>query len=918
VTSGILLTVVFLFLFTTKFRKQLEFITNGLDKISHGDMNERVKIISKDEIGSLGAAFNNMLDEIEKRDFAEKEYTEFVSLINQNPSLEKVGDATLHKIITTINVDAGAFYLYNEKELTPFSVFGLSSHTREISEESSLYKKAKDSREIVEIHFQENNPVIKTGITELKINYLYLLPLFYNNEIIAIMELAAVNRPQIDVKAYLSRIKDQLAIGLANGKALSELKNLVNELQDLNKAYQMQNLEITDKNEELVELHEKLKSGSEELEIQTSKAVESEKIKSQFLANMTHELRTPQNSILGLTELILKDETTSPKTRERLNVVLRNGKKLLTLIENILEYSKLESGNTEIKKSKISLKELTNEVQSFISPLFLEKEVHLVLDIPENIDYEIVTDIKKVEQIIYNLIGNAAKFTKSGYVKLQIRAEENDIQLIVEDTGPGISENDRTIIFEEFRQADANINRKYSGTGLGLAICKRYVELLDGKIDVISSVGKGSIFNVTLYNVINNEFNSSPKIKNDRQFNHELKSLIISEGTESIKLIYDYLKSHNISVEVRNQSQIEINEIYHLMPEIIILDVLSKSKSGWKLLYDIKNNSSISHLPTVVINMDEEANCGLGLNIYEYCAGPLTQQNIHKIIENIEEQQSIKFRKLMFFMSDDKYNRIEDDLLKDELKFYQDSGNSDAIDYIKRVEPDLIIIDLFDERIEPIKILTNINSDLYTKCIPTVAFINATEDLKIFKYLNNAFFESTLLNQFHPLDVLKIIKDRIELFAHDIFGNDQNNIETSIDSGQLCNRNRKSIPENIKVLIVDDNSDARFTIGEIVESLGYQVKFATNGIECLTKLGEELPDIVLLDIMMPRMDGFQTIKKIRENTQYSNLNVYALTAYAMLSDKGIIEKNGFNGLFTKPINTVQMERKLNEIFGVVN
>ncbi len=917
VISGIFLTIIFLFLFTTKFRKQLEFINDGVNNLVVGEVGEHVKIISKDEIGKLGIAFNNMLDEIEKRDLAEKEYSEFISLINQNPSLEKIGNATLQKIINSTNVDVGAFYLYEDNELIPIAVLGLPNKKRSLCEEASFYNKAKDNREIVEIYFEENHPILKTGITQLKISYLFVLPIFYNNEIIAILELASVNKPTNDIKSYLNKIGDQLAIGLANGKALSELQSLVEELQNLNKAYQEQNIQITEKNEELIKLHEKLKRGSKELEIQTSKAIESEKIKSQFLANMSHELRTPQNAILGLTELILKDGSTPTRTKERLNVVLRNGKKLLTLIENILEYSKLESGNTGIKKSKLKLSELVNEVTSFINPLFFERDIAFIVKVPESLDFELETDVKKVEQIIYNLIGNASKFTKNGFVKLELNIEGSSLNIIVEDTGPGISQEDRKIIFDEFRQVDASLNRKFSGTGLGLAICKRYSELLGGTIVVSNAVEQGSVFTVKLPDVVNLEIEKHLKHKEKLIPKHILKALIISDGHDSINLISDYLKSHSIEVEVKSSYQIDISFIEETRPDIIILDILLKQNTGWNLLVDIKSIPIISNTPVIIVNMDEEANCGLGLNIYKYYPESIDRHSIHRAVEQIEEQQSIKLRKILFIMNDESFNIVEDGLIVDELKIYHHNGKSAVIDDIKRYDPDLIIIDLFDSKIESVKTLAEIYNDLFCKSIPVLAFIHRIDQMSEQKLLNNSIFETTLQNQFHPLDVLKVIKDRIELFDSNIFKADQEitKSDTKIQSdNSLSNRN---IGSKIKVLIVDDNDDARFTIGEIIESLGYQPEFATNGFECLDKLKVELPDLVLLDIMMPKMDGFQTIKKIREHKIYNNLKVYALTAYAMLTDKEIIEKNGFNGLFTKPINTVQLERKLNQIFDTI-
>ncbi len=370
-------------------------------------------------------------------------------------------------------------------------------------------------------------------------------------------------------------------------------------------------------------------------------------------------------------------------------------------------------------------------------------------------------------------------------------------------------------------------------------------------------------------------------------------------------------------MEVRNSYQIDTTVIEEIMPDIIILDILLRQNNGWNLLVDIKSKTTISSIPAVVVNMDQEANCGLGLNIYKYFAENITKQSVQKAVEQIEEQQSIKFRKLLFVLNDERFNIVEDELIADELKIYQHNGKSATLDYIKKCEPDLIIIDLFDTDIESIKILAEINNDLFCKSIPVVAFIHRIDKEEEKKLLNNSLLETTLLNQYHPLDVLKVIKDRIELFDCSFFNTDLEITESYKIIPSVNTLLSKNVVDKIKVLIVDDDNDARFTIGEIVESLGYQTEFATNGFECLDKLKVELPDLVLLDIMMPKMDGFQTIKKIRENEKYNNLNVFALTAYAMLTDKEIIEKNGFNGLFTKPINTVQLERKLNQIFDTI-
>ncbi|MEE9432342.1 MAG: response regulator [Melioribacteraceae bacterium] len=911
VISGMFLIVIFSFLFTTKFRKQISYIMESVSEIAEGKLNTRVNITSKDEIGKLGEAFNNMLDEIEKRDNVEKEYIELVSLINKNPSLEEIGELSLQQIIATTRVDIGGLYLYEEDKLIPHSVFGITENKDNLLSESSFYKRAKDNKEYVELQFDENQPVVKTGLIELKLSYLYILPIVYNNEVIAIIELASANKPEKNVKEYFARIKDQLSIGLANAKALSKLKNLVAELKELNDAYQKQNIHITEQNEELLKLHQQLKQGSAELEVQKTKAVESVKLKSQFLANMSHELRTPQNSILGLTELVLKDKTTTPKTKERLNVVLRNGKKLLNLIENILEFSKLESGNIEIVKSEIQLSELADEVASFIEPLFFERDVKFNVQLPVFNNYSIKTDVKKVEQIIYNLVGNASKFTKEGYVQLAFKVEGESLKIIVEDTGPGIKDSDKKIIFEEFRQVDAEINRKFSGTGLGLTICKRYTDLLYGSINVENNNNTGTRFIVDLPNIISSKSEKeSQKIIGTNEEPNEIKTLLISDGTDSVKLIKDYLSSNNIDVEIKDTGEVSINSLVENPPNLIILDINFSENNSWKLLHQIKSHHSISEIPIAILNMDEEANCGLGLPLLEYYTQTLSKPYVHRAIEQFEKYQGIKFRNILFIMDDKKYEQIEDELIYDELKINQINGKESTNKLIKKYAPDLIIVDLFDKKNNSFLTLSEIVNDDYSRNIPAIAFVEELNEIDEIKIVNNKLIEATLIAQHHPLEALKTINCRIDLINNSILNKKMvKTTSNKIYSDKDGNQNDK-----IKIMVVDDDSDALFTIGEIIDNLGYEPIYASNGFECLEKLETQPPELILLDIMMPKMDGFETIKRIRGNDKFNNLNVFALTAYAMLSDKEIIEKNGFDGLFTKPINTNLLEKKLKSIF----
>ncbi len=362
-------------------------------------------------------------------------------------------------------------------------------------ERNDFYKKIIETKETIEISSENSLPTVKTGTLDLKISYLLLLPVIYNNKVIAILELASLQTPTFDAKDYLEKIKEQLAIGLTNAKAVVQLENFVNELKLLNDEYQKQNIQIKKQNDTLLEMSNQLKNKAEELAIQKEKAEDSTRLKSQFLASMSHELRTPMNSILGLTELILDKAQLSVKNKERLEVVLKSGKRLMGLINDILDLSKIEAGKMEIREEDILLEEIIEDVSNTASPLALEKGLIFTIKRNCNTRFIINTDRVRVTQVLINLIGNAIKFTQSGKIELAISFNQDKMLLFsVSDTGIGISEENKKIIFEEFRQIDGTAAKKYSGTGLGLAISKKILDLIGGKIWVASIEGEGSVF----------------------------------------------------------------------------------------------------------------------------------------------------------------------------------------------------------------------------------------------------------------------------------------------------------------------------------------------------------------------------------------------------------------------------------------
>ncbi|NWF89525.1 MAG: HAMP domain-containing protein, partial [Ignavibacteriaceae bacterium] len=496
--AGVLLSLILTFMFTQRIRNQLSLLSNATKLTKQGNFKNKIEIQSNDEIGQLAFAFNTMLDELDKHDHNVKEYADFIALINKNPSLKEIADAALNKIIKTCSFAVGAIYSVKSDSIALIRSYGIK--TKSTAEDFELFESAIKNKEIQELNFEKSSLTVSSAIISFELKYLLIVPILFNNEVIAIIELGGVEKPTEEVKEYLTKIQEPLAIGLTNAFAFVQLENFVVELKLLNEEYQKQNNQIKQQNEALIKLHDQLKEKASELEFQKSRAEESTKLKSQFLASMSHELRTPMNSVLGLTELMLEETSIlTPKTKERLEIVHRSGKRLMNLINDILDLSKIEAGKMEIKNDETLLEDIILDVEASIKPLALKKRLELKINRKVNTNIYIETDRGKVTQVLINLLGNAIKFTEKGFVELQIAVEsERYLRFDIIDSGIGISIEDQKIIFEEFRQIDGTTTRKYGGTGLGLSICKRIAEMLNGSLSVDSQINRGSVFSFTI------------------------------------------------------------------------------------------------------------------------------------------------------------------------------------------------------------------------------------------------------------------------------------------------------------------------------------------------------------------------------------------------------------------------------------
>jgi len=914
--AALSLSLILTLIFTEKLRKQIKTLNEATEITKTGNFHNRIKIQSNDELGVLAVAFNTMLNELEKKDKINNEYSEFIALINQNPTLSQVAENALNKIIKTGGFNVGAIYNIQNNDITLTSSYGIKGELFFSKGKLDLFEPVLLKQETLELNFEHDPPQINAGLIKVEIKNLLIIPIVYNYKVIAILELGSINKPSAEAMQYIAKIKEQLAIGLTNATSLVQLENLVIELKKLNEDYQKQNLYVTEQNETLLALHRNLKEKADELEIQKLKAEESTKLKSQFLASMSHELRTPLNSIIGLTELIMEDKRIIGKNRERISVILRNSQRLLKLINDILDLSKVESGKMEIQNETTQVEDILTEIFDSVNLMAVNKNLAFTIIRSCNTDFYIRTDRAKILQVLINLLSNAIKFTDRGSVKLEVSAPKDDrLEFKIIDSGIGISEEDQKIIFEEFRQVDGTLTRKYSGTGLGLAICKKIAVLLKGELSVNSRLGEGSVFKfilpiekVPFYKAAEEESAAlQPVTKNSNLV------VCFEDDIEIIAIFEQYFNSKGFEVEFTNSVKAGIEKVKTMQPSLITINTAMPDINFADVLYSLKISPATRQIPVSIVTINSEKNIGYGFGVFDYLFNVSLDNSLPAALQKIEKLNKKSPSKGIIISG----NEIDCKSLigiinREDVSINCLTVKNYKIEKIADSEPDFILIELLTETSNAFTMCAEIKSISELKSVPLMIYtqneISGEDKESLVKWC----LEIAEKYHYHPLDSLRPIREQLrmieELKILEI------NPAAYIPKNEEPEETEAQTDENLGVvLIVDDDPDTLFTISEIVEECNCKTILANNGIECLNVLQGTTPDLILLDIMMPGMDGFQTIKKIKENKKWRSIPIYAVTAKAMLDDKQVILKHGFDDYISKPVSSNILAFKIQKV-----
>ncbi len=712
----------------------------------------------------------------------------------------------------------------------------------------------------------------------------------------------------------------------------SELEKTNTQLEEQTQALKQQRDILNEKNEALHKAQTLLEERSDEVQ-------RASQYKSEFLANMSHELRTPLNSSLILSKL-LADNVGGNLNQEQVQYALSinsAGNDLLNLINDILDLSKVEAGKLEIRLESVFLPKVLRTLDKTFDPLAKEKKLDFKIKIDPSVPETIFTDRQRLEQILKNLLSNAFKFTERGQISIHVsKRSDGKLSLSVIDTGIGVQKAQQEVIFEAFRQADGTTNRKYGGTGLGLSISRDLARLLGGSVEVESVPGEGSRFTLVLpetydesrieasapkvYSTANGNAQGQasasmtpPKPRPERtkalSFADDRGSLsttghtvlVIEDDPIFAQILFDLAHEHHYKCVVAQDAEEGLSLALSLIPDAILLDIKLPDHSGLMVLDQLKEDPATRHIPVHIASSHNYMEQALEMGAIGYVLKPAKRDELKAAFAKIEAKLSQKLKRILI-VEDDKLQResIVKLIADPDVEITSVALGSEALDALKKMVYDCIVIDLKLPDMTGEQLLQKMTEQEELASFPPVIVytgrsLSRDEEDHLRKYSRSIIIKGAK----SPERLL----DEVSLFLHRV----ENKL--SPDQRKMINavRNREDVFEGRKILVVDDDVRNIFALSAALEEKGASIVVARNGKEALARL-EDNPrmDLVLMDIMMPEMDGFQATREIRKQKRFLKLPVIAVTAKATKNDQVLCLEAGANDYLAKPIDLHQL------------
>ena len=773
----------------------------------------------------------------------------------------------------------------------------------------------------------------------------------------AVIELAALSEFTASQLAFLEQLAASIGIVLNSIEATMKTEGLLKQSQQLTAELQSQQKELQEKNEQLAQKAQQLAEQNAEVERKNQeieharRALEEKadelaltsKYKSEFLANMSHELRTPLNSILILGQQLSEnaDNNLTTKQVEFARTIHSAGTDLLNLISDILDLSKIESGIVTVDAEEIEFQGLLETLVRTFRHEAENRQLSFDVGSDLKVNTGITTDLKRLMQVLKNLLSNAFKFTEKGGVRLNVslvsggwspdhpvlRNAGTAVAFEVSDTGIGIPVEKQRIIFEAFQQADASTSRKYGGTGLGLAISRELAYLLGGEIKLKSTPGVGSTF--TLYLPIRYAGPSAPVkspaqkeadsgimrlpavrlperplevIPDDRDNLHPGDStlLIVEDDPHFCRVLVDLARASGFKVLVAMRGVDALNLARKYRLTAISLDIFLPDMLGWTVLSQVKQDPATRHIPVQIVTVDEDRQHGLSRGAFSFITKPTTAESLGAAFSRIREYAEPRQRRLLV-VEDEAGDRLSIRALleHDDIEIQSVGTGNEALTALREQAFDCVVLDLRLPDMSGFDVLETLSQNPSLRDVPIVVFtgkeLTPEEDAKLRTTARSVVVKG--------VESPERLLDETALFLHRVIGN------LPPEKQQMIERLHRSDDDLVGklVLVVDDDVRNIFTLSSVLERRGMKVVSAATGQEAIATL-ESSSDvsIVLMDIMMPGMDGYETMQVIRRNLKYGRLPIIALTAKAMKGDREKCLEAGASDYLAKPVNTEQL------------
>jgi HAMP domain-containing protein/CheY-like chemotaxis protein/signal transduction histidine kinase len=947
---------------------QVRAIAEVATAVTKGDLTRSIQVETRGEVAQLKDNINTMISNLREttesnreQDWLKTNLAKFTGMLQGQRELNTVGQLLLSELAPLVHAQQGAIYhltgVDDHARLNLLCSYAQADPARLATTilpgQGLAGQCALEKRRIHLSDVPADFVAISSSLGSATRVSIIVLPVLFEGHTKAVIELGALNNFTPASLAFLELLTQSIGAVFNTIEATMRTEGLLKQSQQLTVELQSRQAELQETNEQLAskakllaEQNAEVERKSAEVE-QARRALEEKaeelaltsKYKSEFLANMSHELRTPLNSILILSQQLAGNPggNLTTKQMEFSRNINSSGSDLLNLINDILDLSKIESGTVTVEVEAISFVSLLDTVNRNFRHVAETKSLPFRVEASPDLPRTMDTDPKRLQQILKNLLSNAVKFTSHGHVEMRVGLAGHGwtpdhpvlsyapavVSFAVEDTGIGVPPDKQRLIFEAFQQADAGTSRKYGGTGLGLAISRELAALLGGEIKLASAPGEGSTF--TLFLPLHYAGPDSAKapqtarpageaahavlpmareeqVADDRDEieGGDATLLIIEDDPHYARVLLGMARDKGFKGLVASQGVIGLSLARQYRPTAITLDIFLPDMLGWTVLNHLKLDPATRHIPVQVISAEEEVRHGLSHGAFSCLVKEPTTDGLEAAFNRIVNFTAPRTRRLLVVEDNDVERESIVSLLDHEdIETIAVSTGHAALDAMQSSAVDCMVLDLRLPDMSGFELLERVEAEPALADIPIVVFTGKELDADEEKRLKTAAKSIILKDVQSPERLL----DETALFLHRVI------TELPEDKQQMLERLHRSNEalRNRKILIVDDDARNIFALTSLLENQDMDVVMATNGRSAI-EIVQQTPDlsIVLMDIMMPEMDGYETIREIRKDPRFRTLPILALTARAMKGDREKCLDAGASDYIAKPVNTDQL------------